>query len=46
MQTAVSFGATHFVNPTLSLLDTGLILKCYVDASYLKYPDSGDIGSI
>ena len=80
IQTAVSFGATHSVNPTWgdfeelihclkyleSTQDIGLILKagepnrdlilkCYVDASYLTHPDSkshqgyclsfGDIGS-
>ena len=80
IQTAVSFGATHSVNPTRgdfeelihclkylqSTQDIGLILKagepnrdlilkCYVDASYLTHPDSkshqgyclsfGDIGS-
>ena len=80
IQTAVSFGATHSVNPTRgdfdelihclkylqSTADIGLILKagvpnrqlilkCYVDASYLTHPDSkshqgyclsfGDIGS-
>ena len=80
IQTAVSFGATHSINPTRgdfeeliqclkyleSTKDIGLILKavepnrnlilkCYVDASYLTHPDSkshqgyclsfGDIGS-
>ena len=80
IQTTVSFGATHSVNPTRgdfeelihclkyleSTQNTGLILKagepfrelilkCYVDASYLTHPDSkshqgyclsfGDIGS-
>ena len=80
IQTAVSFGATHSVNPTrrdfeelihcLKYLEStkniglilkagepkrDLILKCYVDASYLTHPDSkfrqgyclsfGDIGS-
>ena len=65
IQTAVSFGATHSVNPTRGdfdelihclrylkstrnhglILKAGkpyreLVLKCYVDASYLTHPDS------
>ena len=65
INTAVSFGATHFVTPTrgefdalihcfkyleatqeeVLILNAGepgreLVLKCYVDASYLNHPDS------